>query len=101
VALIKGLLHENVKRFDFAILDSPKCVGDKWSAVRRREQWDTVFDEVWVALAAKCPNLLQISEKRPLVTFAEVMFPFANLNKAVFIFSKLLCLETNSDIHSG
>jgi len=92
VKLIKSLLHKSLKRFDFSILftqDDEHCGGSTeefW-----KNKWRLIFDQMWTDLAAKCPNLQQIKERRPVHQGCEQI----RLDLRVFTFTKLLYLDTD------
>jgi len=99
--LVKALLNSKVKEFDFAILENPNDENvnkraRKMIALRREK----IFNELWTELAEKCPDLLKIREMRPEMVEKTPPKLF-KLNKLVFSFSKLLCLETNCIINPG
>jgi len=99
--MVKALLNSTVKQFDFSVLESPDNENVNKKARKminlRREK---IYNELWAELAAKCPNLLKIREMRPEMIDNSPLKPI-KLNKLVFSFSKLLCLETNCIVDSG
>jgi len=85
--LVKILLNKTVKEFDFAIFNCPFDIETKLLKLK----WQQIFEGVWNELAAKCPNLLHVTEDAPESTC---------VNVGVFTFSKLLSLETNCFINA-
>jgi len=94
VILIKLLLHKSLDHFDFNVVIAPQ-ESHEYFDERSFLTWNKVFDDLWIELAAKCPNLLTIRERRPVGIID------ATLNFKVFTFSELLCLDTNCCINAG
>jgi len=91
VKLINILLHETLKRFDFSVLI---CRDEEFKEGSRESvsKWQRIYDQMWTSLAAKCPNLLHIKERRPVMP--NESDNKISLDTNVLAFSKLLSLDT-------
>jgi len=99
--LIKSLLNSTVKQFDFSVLENAaEPFVDQKSKKLLALNREKIFNDLWTQLAVKCPNLLKIRDMRPEMVPCTQTNPI-KLNKLVFTFSKLLCLETNCIIDPG
>jgi len=98
VQLIKLLLNDTVKIFDFDVLDSPKTIMA--DTVETFFYWKNEFDNLWAELAAKCPQLQHLREMRPN-WYPKNEDEFNYLNNCVFNFREMRCLETNCFLTSG
>jgi len=97
--LIKSLLHKELERFDFSLINSPRILD--YGLNDLMAAWHTVYDYLWTELAPKCPNLKHIKERRPVFYDHRNPLNTVKLNRQALKFSKLMCLETNTTIDSG
>jgi len=81
-----------MKKFDFSVTGLLE-----FSDIGAEEKLKLLdlYDDLWDELVAKCPEILQITEIKP------VKLGFNLLNQKALSFSKLLSLETNSSINNG
>jgi len=95
--LVHVLLNSTVKKFDFGVLGLARESMKQQYELSKDTivKWNKIFDDLWKELAAKCPNLLQVTEIRPHPLRTR------SLNNSVFTFSKLISLETSCTINSG
>jgi len=98
VQLVKLLLNSRLAKFNFLVLGSDVFYfeGDEPNAIETYLMWEAAFNEIWTALAEKCPDLSELTEFRP-----EFSGLFENINKEVFSFAKLKSLETGRFITPG
>jgi len=97
--LIKSLLHEEVKTFNFELMGCPSLIDRE--SLHLLTKWQIVYDDLWTELAAKCPNLRHVKEKRPKVYGYREPLNIVKLNSQALKLSKLICLETDTVIDSG
>jgi len=131
VSLVKSLLNSRLKKFDFDVIGVPESQetvetddeednGEETDEKEERrendekedsedneeyptyeaceavvDEWDAIYDDLWVHLSATSLNLEFIRENRPQMNLCK------KLNKQVFDFKNLICLETNSIIDTG
>jgi len=91
--LVKALLHDDVRKFDFATLGNQNYF-EYFRSVN-------IFDDLWTHLAENCPNLIEIRER---LSYFEPQFGKSTppkLNKKIAAFPNLLSLETDCYLTTG
>jgi len=98
VKLIEILLNKTLKKFNFSLLI---CDDDKFNKGSKEflSMWRSIYAQMWTSLAAKCPNLVHIKERRP--DELNEKNTKSRLDTNVFSFSKLLTLDTDCYFDSG
>jgi len=91
IKLVKMLLHQTLEKFDSSLLI---CPGEEGAV-----QWEVIYSRLWSDLAATCPDLLHLRERR--FSLPSERRNKSRLDTKVFTFTKLITLDTDCFLDSG
>jgi len=97
--VVKLLLNERMKKFDFLVLHhTERVTAAELADNLYRTMWTNIYDNLWTELTARCPNLEYVRDVRPGGVHEKRA---VQLHPEVLKLDKLTCLETNCYITSG